>query len=162
MDLLDQEEFDFKLIKLIKEWLGEKSNQAVLVFDGRDPLGDKHSEGNLTIVYTPKDDFYDSADEKLIEIVNNFIAGNRFAFRPDDNPDMVTVITDDAGIVKKLAGALEDCPNRLFIKSAQVFADEIQKKLGNNLSDEQEEDDKNLDEEDVDKINSELLKIWQK
>ena len=51
-------------------------------------MGDKAVEGNLTIIYSPRDDYYKSADDKIIELINN-----------ENKPEQMVVISDDREII---------------------------------------------------------------
>lgn len=106
LNLLKEENFDQKLIKIIKEYISiYEKKKITLVFEGLDPMGDKRTEGNLTIIYSPRDDYYKSADDKIIEMINNA-----------DKPEQIVVITDDREILKATEQA--GCE----IKKASYFA----------------------------------------
>ncbi len=105
LDLLDEADFDQKLIKIIKEYISAYNKKITLVFEGRDPMGDKVVDGNLTIIYSPRDDYYKSADDKIIELINN-----------EAMPEQLVVITDDREILK--AAEQTGCQ----IKKAGYFA----------------------------------------
>ena len=108
LDLLDEADFDQKLIKIIKEYISAHNNEKriTLVFEGTDSMGDKAVGGNLTIIRAPRDgDYYKDADVKIIEIINNA-----------EKPEQLVVITDDREILDAAQEA--GCP----IKKASYFA----------------------------------------
>jgi len=105
LNLLDEADFDQKLIKIIKEYIKKYNKKITLVFEGIDPMGDKLVEGNLTIVRAPRDNYYKSADDKIIEMINN-----------ETNPEQLVVITDDREILE--AAEQAGCQ----IKKASYFA----------------------------------------
>ena len=105
LDLLDEADFDQKLIKIIKEYIRRYNKKITLVFEGRDPMGDKVAEGNLTIIYSPRDDYYKNADVKIIELI-----------RITEKPEQLVVITDDREILE--AAEQAGCQ----IKKASYFA----------------------------------------
>ena len=90
LGILKEDEFAQKLIVLIKQWLGEKKRQVFLVFDSADPMGDKQVFGNLTVIYTPKDNYYKSADDKIIELADR------------NESNSLCVVTDDRGLIKEV------------------------------------------------------------
>jgi predicted RNA-binding protein with PIN domain len=149
LGLLNQKNFDRELITIIKVYLEKRKIKIFLVFDGRDNMGDKFEEGYLTIIYTPRDSYYKSADDKIIELVINLKPGVK---------DEVRVITDDREIiqeVEKIAG------NNIKIKilKASDFADKLKSSRKEFIEDEG--DDKNLNDKEIEKINNELLDIWK-
>jgi predicted RNA-binding protein with PIN domain len=150
LGLLAHKDFDRELISVMKIYLENKKIKVFLVFDGRDNMGDKYEEGYLTIIYTPKDSYYKSADDKIIEIVLNL---------KSDDKDEIKVITDDREIiqeVEKIAGN----NSKIKILKATDFAIKLNG-LRKEIIDEDEEDDKNLSDNEVEKINRELLDIWK-
>ncbi len=106
LDLLDEDDFDQKLIKIIKEYISAYNKNITLVFEGRDPMGDKVVDGNLTIIRAPRDgDYYKDADVKIIEMINSA-----------EKPKQLVVITDDREIIE--AAEQAGCQ----IKKASYFA----------------------------------------
>ncbi len=151
LGILKESNFDKKLIELIKKWDEKKNKRITLVFDGIDPMGDKIKEGNITIIYTPRDNYYQSADDKIIELVINFTKNKR---------GEVTVISDDREIREAMEKLNKESGQKIHIELATLFAKKMiffmeEKGL------EDEADDKNLSKEKIKSINKELLKIWQ-
>jgi predicted RNA-binding protein with PIN domain len=105
LGILEQDDFDLKLISAIKQFIQKTNKKIILVFDGSDYWGDKKIEGNLTIVMAPKDNCCQSADDKIIEIIDNA-----------EHKEQLVVITDDRELIEKAKnkGAL--------IKKASYFS----------------------------------------
>jgi predicted RNA-binding protein with PIN domain len=150
MGLLGEKDFDEKLIGILKSVYGGKGTRIILVFDGADLMGDKYQDGNIEVIYTPKDSYYKSADDKIRELVISLKSKVK---------DEIRVITDDREIideVEKLVGL----NSKIKILRASDFAEKL-KMMEEQVEIEDEEDDKNLSDEDVKKINNELLRIWK-
>lgn len=110
LELLEEENFDQRLIEIIKKWISRysrdnKKKRVTLVFEGTDTMGDKIIEENLTIIRAPRDDYYKSADDKIIELIEN-----------EDKPEQLVVISDDREILQ----AAEEAGCQ--IKKASYFA----------------------------------------
>jgi hypothetical protein len=80
-------------LKIITE---TKTIKVCLVFDGHDSLGDKSGHGLLTIVYSPKDKYYQSADDKIVEILS------RVSRREND----LILITSDRELTRRAQKSL--------------------------------------------------------
>lgn len=139
--LLEEKDFDKKLIEIIKNFFDKQ--KVVLVFDSADPLGDKYTDGSLTIVYTPRDNYYHSADDKILEIIN-------------DKKDECILITDDIDITNKAKIFSSDNRVKVVVKKASEFAEKIKLKLESAVQDDDE-----LGDDSIEKINRELLNIWK-
>ncbi len=105
LNLLEENNFDEKLIKIIENFIKRYNKKIVLVFEGLDPMGDKVIENNLTIIRSPRDDYYKNADVKIIELI-----------RTAEKPEQLVVITDDREILD--AARKAGCP----VKKASYFA----------------------------------------
>ena len=115
LNLLDEDDFDEKLIEIIKEYIKQTNTRRrqgysgqrkiILVFEGTDSMGDKAVDGNLIIIRAPRDDYYKNADIKIIELINN-----------EEKPEQLVVISDDREILEAAREA--GCP----IKKASYFA----------------------------------------
>jgi hypothetical protein len=150
LGLLGHDDFDTRLVSLVKRY--SRSKKFVLVFDSADPMGDKRVENNLTIVYTPKDDYYKNADDKIIEIA--LAAKN----------EKIRVITDDIEIKEKISRINLDQNSDMELEQASCFAKKLerfskdfsgQNRSGKNNNKEE------LSDDEVDNINNELLNIWK-
>lgn len=105
LKLLEEDDFDQKLIDIIKSYINIYSKKITLVFEGTDSMGDKAVDGNLIIIRVPRDDYYKNADIKIIELINN-----------EEKPEQLVVISDDMEILEAAREA--GCP----IKKASYFA----------------------------------------
>jgi predicted RNA-binding protein with PIN domain len=150
LNLLKEVDFDKQLIKIIEDYNHGKGKKIFLVFDGLDRYGDKYSSGNITIIRAPKDNFYKSADDKIIELAQNLI---------ETIKDDLVVVTDDLGIKDLVVKNNLDNERKIKIIKATVFAE----KLNFIQSKEQEdENDKKLTDREIEEINKEFSKVWQK
>lgn len=145
LEILQEEDFDVLLIKKIKEFFDKNRCRVLLVFDSADPMGDKYKEGNIEVIYTPKDDHYTSADDKILELVRDW-----------ESREELTVVTDDRGLTDKLDD-LEN-RNRIHIKKAT----DIGKKMEARDRQPEKTDKDELTDQDVEKINQELLNKFKK
>ncbi|MCK4540546.1 NYN domain-containing protein [Candidatus Parcubacteria bacterium] len=143
LGILFEDNFDKKLIDIIKNW-SKRKNQIYLIFDGVDFMGDKYTEDNITIIHTPKDFYYASADDKVVEIAKKLLASRK---------EEIRVVTDDLGIIKKMENIID---NKLKITKATEFAKKISSRVNDSTEPKSE-----VNEEEADKINRELLEIWK-
>ncbi len=148
LGILKNVDFDKQLIDIMRQYNNGKGKKIFLVFDGVDRLGDKYEIENITIIRSPKDDNYKTADDKIVELAQNISKNVK---------DNLVVITNDLGIKDLIVKNNLDNEREIKIVKATDFAKQIDFKQDS----EQYEDDKKLDDNDVDKINSELLKIWK-
>lgn len=151
MGILFQVSFDKSLIEIIKKYFQDKKMKIYLVFDSNEPMGDKFSDGYIEIVYTPRDNYYHSADDKVLELVAREIdqgAGN----------NQISVVTDDLDLTESVEKAARKRDYSLVIIKARDFAEKIRnKKIQDNIIIE----DRGINKEQEEKINRELLKIWR-
>ena len=143
LGILFEDNFDKKLIAAIKNWSKGK-NKIYLIFDGVDFMGDKYTEDNITVVYTPKDSYYASADDKVIETAKKLLVSEK---------EEIRVVTDDLEIIKKLENIVD---NKFKIIKATEFAEKIERNIDLDFNQKSE-----LDKKEVEDINSELLRIWK-
>jgi len=151
LGILFQNDFDKNLIEVIKKYFCTKKMKVYLVFDSNEPMGDKFSEGFIEIIYTPRDTFYQSADDKVLELVAREIdlgAGN----------NQISVVTDDLDLIEAVEKAARKRNYSLVIIKARDFAEKIKNK---NIQDKIIIEDRGIDKEQEEKINRELLKIWR-
>lgn len=155
--MLARQDFDRELTELVKRWPKLANNRVILVFDPRDFMGDKFTDGNLTVVYTPRDDHYKSADDKIIELVEDYLTKIKEAKILRDE---LTVITDDLEIKKRVA---EINNSDIHLASSVWLADKLRKITGaDEGSDEEEEDGRRgLGDNAIKNINDELKKVWK-
>jgi len=146
LGILFNADFEKRLIGLIKNFSKNK-NIYYLIFDSNDFMGDKYADDNIFIIYAPRDSYYASADDKIIETINDLISNHKVE---------VNLITDDLEIITKTKAISADNRERYF---RLIRATDFAKKL---LASENEsrEDDKNLDLSKINSINQDLLKLW--
>lgn len=142
LDLLGEEAFDEKLIELIGRY---KKSKYILVFDGRDRMGDKYERGNITVIYTPKDEFYRSADDKIVELAKIYLNSGEGA----------KIVTDDLEIISKIEKIIDDGGGKINLEKASTFAQRLNSYLENRR------EEKTLADDDRDDINQNLLKVWK-
>ncbi len=151
LGLLDEKDFDEKLIRIVKEYFGDKNHDINLIFDGLDRFGDKYRDGNITVIRAPRYDKDNSADDKIVEILAK------------TNTKGIILVTDDLELIGRVE-KLED-ERRIQIQKikANDFAQKIELRLkhasinsahGKNF-------DNNLSKKEIDNINEELLEIWK-
>jgi len=152
LDLLGHENFDKELIEIIKGYFIAKKMRIVLVFDSNDPMGDKLVDDNVEVIYTPRDNYYNSADDKVLEI----------AFTEIDNGagnNQITVVTDDIELREAVQEAADKKDYTINLMKATEFAFRIK---GREIKEEyEEEDDRGLSEKEEDDITAELMREWK-
>lgn len=140
LKLLREPDFDQTLIELVQDYSERASKKFILVFDSAESLGDRYTEGNVTIIYTPRDAVYSNADDKIMELMAN-----------EKQPQDWIVITDDMNIIEAARDLdIETISTREFagaLMPAESLADENEE---NELSDLEQED-----------ITDELLEEWK-
>lgn len=145
LKILDKKDFDLELIEVVRDYFGEKKHRVDLIFDGRDNMGDKRSEGNLNIVYTPRDSYYVGADDKIVELVNSDLEGLEHGH--------VFVITDDLELIERVQKVAE----KIQIIKVSEFVKSILMKLEVKELEVEEE----LSEEEEDEITEEMFRLWK-
>lgn len=151
MKILFEDDFDKKLIQIVKEYFFNKKMKISLVFDSNEPMGDKYLDNNIEVIYTPRDNYYQSADDKVLELVSREIdngVGN----------NQITVVTDDLDLSELVEKSAKKRNYSLVIIKARDFAKKIQRKI--NTSDDAQEK-KELDYQSGEKITKELFKLWK-
>jgi predicted RNA-binding protein with PIN domain len=148
LKILSQKNFDKSLVIRLKDYYQRKKINVYLVFDGRDSLGDRSEQGYLTIIFSPQDRYYESADDKIVEIVGNLSASTK---------DDITLITSDRELISRAQNKAKRQGKKLILTSSDKFAEKlIQEPIAaKNSKDE-------LDSSAVEKINQELLDLWTK
>ena len=149
LKMLGEINFDKKLTEIIKKYNHGQSSKIILVFDGSDPMGDKITVNeNIAVIHSPKDKFYKSADDKIVEMVET---------RTDLNS--LTIITDDSGLRRRLEQVGTETGKDIKIERATPYAEKL-KLFFYAQTKENTDDDRGLKKNDINKINNELLKIW--
>lgn len=142
LGLLGESNFDQKLIRLLANY---KKSKYILVFDGRDNVGDKYVRENITVIYTPKDSYYKSADDKIIELAEDYL----------ESDEEVKLITDDLEIIKKVQKIIDDKGAKIIFEKASRLAEKINDYIKN------KQEEKRLDDREINNINSEFLNTWK-
>lgn len=151
LGILFQDSFDREMIKIMKDYFVGKKMKIVLVFDSNEPMGDKIIDDNVEIIYTPRDNYYNSADDKILEIAINEInsgAGN----------NQITVVTDDIDLRESVQAAADKKDYSINLIRSTDFAFKI---LNKKRQEEYVlEDERGLDAEDEERITKDLLGRW--
>ena len=153
--MLGYQDFDKMLLVRLKDFFGNKQNKVILIFDSNDLMGDRYNDGLIEIVYTPRDDFYRNADDKVLETVRVFLSNEQFN-------DEIMVITDDLDLSGKVNNSIayHSKKGRVKIERSTDFASKIELFEASVLA--KDDSDKRELESDHKDLNAELLKIWGK
>ncbi len=139
LKILEKKDFDLKLVQKLKELLSNTGKKATVVFDSNSFMGDKEQDGRLTVIYSPKDNYYTSADDKIVEIAEQ-----------EGSKQKVVLVSNDIGIKKRV----EKLSNKsIVLEDSTRFA---QKNFKNPVKKD------GLSPEDKEELNQELLKRWGK
>jgi len=144
LNLLKIKNFDKELIQLIKKWAENKHKKIILVFDSNYFMGDQIVEDNITIIYTPRDNYYHNADDKIIELIEK---SHHVGF---------TIVTNDIELKQRITRFEKSNNLNIKFKSATRFAQILKNSF------ELNQDKEIFNEEDKEKINRELLRAWNK
>ena len=151
LGILFQDSFDKEMIGIMKDYFIGKKMKIVLVFDSNEPMGDKIIDDNVEIIYTPRDNYYNSADDKILEIAINEInsgAGN----------NQITVVTDDIDLRESVQKAADKKDYSINLIRSTDFAFKI---LNKKRQEEYVlEDERGLGADKEDEITKDLLKRW--
>jgi len=151
LDLLKENDFDKKLISIMKEYNYGKGNEIILVFDGADYMGDRYSEDNITVIRTPKDGFYKSADDKIIELAEQY-AGVE-----------LVVVSDDIDIKEKVKNIANNKSENIRLEQSTAWAKKIENFFIKKEIQKSAEinDGTDLNKDEINEINKDLLKHWK-
>lgn len=155
LGLLGHEDFDKMLLVCLKDFFGSKQNRIILIFDSNDLMGDRFNDGLIEVVYTPRDEFYKNADDKVLETVRLFLADEGFS-------DEIIIVTDDLDLTQKVNESIvyHTKRNRVKTERSTDFAKRIE--LFEAANSAKNDSDKKELENDSKDLNAELLKIWGK
>jgi len=158
--MLGEEDFDLKLVGIIRRLNRGKGRLIVLVFDGADAYGDKREAGdNVTVIYSPKDKFYRSADDKIVELVKRSIDKDlNFGYPVLSS---LSIVTDDRELIKRVEKAFEESRRKLVIISAAGFAEKLRQKRKAEDETDIKDNNRGLDNAEINNINRELLDLWK-
>jgi len=151
LGILFQDNFDKEMINIIKEYFYEKKMKIVLVFDSNEKMGDRLIDENVEVIYTPRDDYYNSADDKVLELaigeINSGVGNNQ-----------ITVVTDDIDLREAVQQAADKKDYSInLIKSTDFALRIINKK---NKEEYLVDDDRGLDADEEDRITRDLMGKW--
>ncbi len=135
--------FASDLVNVLEEFNQKKKRKIFLVLDSPDGFMDQYEYNLIKVIYVPRNEIYNSADDKIIEILSNSKSKRDYSF---------TLVSDDQELCQRATSILKN--DRLFIKSAFGFAKQLlpylpQKK--DSLNDDQWKDD----------LTKELLDLWR-
>ena len=151
LEILFHENFDTEMIGIMKEFFLGKKMKIVLVFDSNEPMGDKIIDDNIEIIYTPRDNYYNCADDKILEIAINEInsgVGN----------NQISVVTDDIDLREAVQKAADKKDYSINLIRSTDFALKIINKK--NKEEYFLENDRGLDDDEEDRITKDLLGRW--
>jgi predicted RNA-binding protein with PIN domain len=158
LKMLGEVDFDKKLINMIRNFNRDRGARMILVFDGADVFGDKTvlSE-NLSVIYSPKDGYYSSADDKIVELIQT--SWSRQIAGSDKE---IVVVTDDSELKSRIKTAASETRYHIRLERATDWAERIIKKLYRSNADDLTQGNKGgLRDEEIDKINEELMGLWK-
>lgn len=163
VSLLGEDDFDKLLIFQVKKYFEGKGIKVILVFDSNDFMGDKRIEDNFDIIYTPRDSVYKCADDKVLEIIENYLDDKKFK-------DKIVVVSDDIELRDKIKEKIDESSNghRMSLIRATDFAKKMSLKMEvpqeesafAKVSADEKKDD--FSDREVDELNNELLNKWNK
>lgn len=139
LGILKEAGFDTKLIHMVAEFCEKNDKQATLVFDSADILGDRFTEGPVTVIYTPRDAIYENADDKIVELM-----------QAEESAGGWIVVTDDNYLLDKADDMGAD----------SMFAREFMKNLLPPEEIELLDDEAELGADEKEEINDELMEEW--
>ncbi|MCD4761361.1 NYN domain-containing protein [bacterium] len=155
LKILGEVNFDKKLIRIIKDYNQGKGRQIMLVFDGYDSMGDKIViNEKFTVIYSPRDRYCSSADDKICELVER-IGGSDKNF-PGNNE--YVIVTEDNELINRIEKIKEQTKQSIKTEATLKFIERLRKRWE---EEEKELENRGLEDRQVNKINKELLKIWQ-
>ncbi len=167
LGLLKETDFDKRLISLVRDWLGDKKKVVVLVFDSLDPLGDRISEGYLEIIYSPRDGYTRTADDKIIEIFSRWVEGSRSPSQSALslkilsrllNDDLVFV-SDDEDLRSRIKLLSSDLKENVSLMRNDEFI--LWLKKGEYMIDEDEDENRGFSKGEKEALDDELLALWK-
>ncbi|MCK5211644.1 NYN domain-containing protein [Candidatus Parcubacteria bacterium] len=151
LKMLREKNFDKKFIEMVRMYNQDRNSPVLLVFDGQEQMGDKVViDPLLTVRYSPRDDYYESADDLIVEIVERNL--NR-------KKEEITVITDDVGLKKRIEKIQEQFGGNVILERATRFVEKL-KRLETQI-DATEDGKRGLSESERENINEDLLKFWK-
>lgn len=149
LEILYDDNWQQELIELLKDHFSSASKQVILVFDSVDPMGDKYQTGNITVIHAPKDGYYQSADDKIKELIET---------RTHES-EKTTIVTDDIEIRKSIE---ESEAGEIYLQLSSELAQKLE--WSKNKEEESGEIDNKtgLGDDEVDEVNKELLEQFKR
>ena len=148
--ILKEKNFDQKLIEMLNIWVEGKKHKIYLVFDSVEVMGDKYKADKINVVRAPKDSHYRSADDKIVEMAVDLA---------ESASEEIILVTDDLELIGKVED--EKILKRFMKQVGFEKASDFAKKILYILEQGQEADDKDMAEDEINKINDELLDAWK-
>lgn len=147
MGILEDSDFDENLIDLFLEFLEDNKKKVILVFDSNNLMGESFEEDRLKVIYSPRDEHYQSADDKITEIA-----------RETDPDEGLVLVTNDNELREEVESINreQNRKNDILLTSSSEFKMELGEEVVANNS--ENEDD--FTEEEVIEINEELMVEW--
>ena len=149
LHLLDEPHFDRKLIGLIQEYGFGRRDKYILIFDSGLVMGDKYVSSNVTVIYTPKDGYYKSADDKIYEQARSI-----------NENEIFTLVTDDIDLANNIEKLNSSRRTKIIFLKARKFAALIINKVKKPAEDN-EAGEEGIDQGTLDDITEEFKKIWK-
>lgn len=147
LDLLRGENCNQKLEEILSEYFVNTKKEVIIVYDSVDPLGDKYMKGKLQVIYSPRDGYYSSADDKIIELINS---------NKDRN---MTVVSDDIEIRMKTERLNNKGYGNISSYKASDLASDI-KEHKTRQENKEIDNNKGLSNDKINEINEELKQYW--
>jgi predicted RNA-binding protein with PIN domain len=158
LKMLGEANFDKKLIDMIRNFSRGRGPRIILVFDGADRFGDKSAVSEyLSVVYSPKDRFYRSADDKIVELVQN-----SWSRQTAGDSRNITVVTDDSELGSRIMSAASETRYNIRLERATDWAEKIIKRLYKPEADNILKGNKGgLSDKDMKNISDEMMRLWK-
>ncbi len=170
LKMLREPNFDKQLTEMVRYYNRKRQKNIYLVFDGSEPWGDKNTiNEHITVIYSPKDQYYQSADDKIVEMVRSISAGT-FSWSgadsngPSQRSDIV-IITDDNELKRRLEEVQSHAGLAIKIERATDFAAELlrvwTKDEPEGTEEEYDDGSRGLGDNERSQIDNELQQLWQ-
>jgi predicted RNA-binding protein with PIN domain len=147
LGFLEAKDCNRRLEDLLIEYFTHTKKSIVVVFDSLDPLGDKYTRDDLQIVYAPRDGHYSSADDKIMELIE------------ENREREITVVSDDIEIREKVEDLKQRGYNDVRSRKVTELISEIEEYRTTQES-KQVDDNKGLSDDEIKEINKELKEHW--
>jgi microsomal dipeptidase-like Zn-dependent dipeptidase len=154
LGIIKEKDFDQKIIALMRNFIGNKNIEVTLVFDGAEYMGDRWREGNLTVIYSPKDNSNRNADDIIIELIKEQINKNKAT---PYARQQIKLVTNDSGI----RTIVSEVDASILFEDVDLFAEKLLEQFNQEDRDDTNDNQRNLSDEQVKRINEELLKLWK-